>query len=358
MSREISRITTLFRKAGLKEINVPSLLTASDLVDLYGEDLKLRAYTTSDPVKGEQVLRPDFTLPILLEHLRGNSPQAKYFYSGNVWRRQNFKSIIPNEQYQMGFEFFDNKKNNSLFLDVESYLLITKILSKYKVNSVTGDVHILTSAIDELGMTEYKKASLKRHLWRPKRFMRLLELYSKQKATDASIRSFKSETLLPWKEKLSETQTVYGVRTKADIKERIEILEQELSQNLITNSERSFLLKLMRFQSNLKEAAKSMLSLSQVGGTFGQAIENFETRVGLLSEHIDTKKVKFQVIYGLTTLEYYDGFVFGFQFERRNYPPIAQGGRYDSLCTKISKRGKSIAAIGSMLRMDFLEKFY
>ena len=109
MSREISRITTLFRKAGLKEINVPSLLTASDLVDLYGEDLKLRAYTTSDPVKGEQVLRPDFTLPILLEHLRGNSPQAKYFYSGNVWRRQNFKSIIPNEQYQMGFEFFDDK---------------------------------------------------------------------------------------------------------------------------------------------------------------------------------------------------------------------------------------------------------
>ena len=70
--------------------------------------------------------------------------------------------------------------------------------------------------------------------------MRLLELYSKQKATDASIRSFKSETLLPWKEKLRETQTVYGVRTKADIKERIEILEQELSQNLITNSERSF----------------------------------------------------------------------------------------------------------------------
>ena len=126
-----------------------------------------------------------------------------------------------------------------------------------------------------------------------------------------------------------------------------------MSQNLITNSDRRFLLKLMRFQSNLKEAAKRMLSLSQVGGTFGQAIDNFETRVGLLSEHIDTKKVKFQVIYGLTTLEYYDGFVFGFQFERRNYPPIAQGGRYDSLCTKISKRGKSIAAIGSMLRMDF-----
>ena len=102
---EISRIGTIFTKAGLKEISLPSLLTASDLVDLYGEDLKLRAYTTSDPVKGEQILRPDFTVPILLKHLKGKSLQAKYFYRGNVWRRQNFKSIIPNEQYQMGFEF-------------------------------------------------------------------------------------------------------------------------------------------------------------------------------------------------------------------------------------------------------------
>ncbi len=47
---EIRRIDTIFTKAGLKEISVPSLLNSSDLVDLYGEDLKLRAYTTSDPV--------------------------------------------------------------------------------------------------------------------------------------------------------------------------------------------------------------------------------------------------------------------------------------------------------------------
>ena len=119
------------KKAGINEIKVPSLLTASDLIDLYGEDLKLRAYTTSDPVKGEQVLRPDFTLPILLKHLRGKALSARYFYSGNVWRRQNFKSVVPNEQYQMGFEFFDDKKNNSTSLDVEAFVLINKILRKF-----------------------------------------------------------------------------------------------------------------------------------------------------------------------------------------------------------------------------------
>jgi ATP phosphoribosyltransferase regulatory subunit len=112
----------------------------------------------------------------------------------------------------------------------------------------------------------------------------------------------------------------------------------------------------MNFQSNLSEAPKSMSSLAVVGGTFKKALENFELRVGLLNEHVNTKTIKFQVIYGLTTLEYYDGFVFGFQFDHGKYPPIAQGGRYDSLCSSLSKKGKSICAIGSMLRMDFLRR--
>ena len=352
---EINRITKVLKKAGLKEIKVPALLTASDLVDLYGEDLKLRAYTTSDPVKGEQVLRPDFTLPILLKHLRGNSLQARYFYSGNVWRRQNFESVIPNEQYQMGFEFFNDKKNNSISLDVEAFLLINKILRKYKVNAVTGDVQILTSALEDLEISAYKKASLKRHLWRPKRFMQLLDLYSEEKISDRNINSHKGTTASIEKNKLTEIESVYGVRTKEDIEERVEILEQELSQNLIGRSEKNFLLRLMQYQSNLSEASKNMLSLAKVGKQYEKAVDTFESRVGLLSEHVNTSRIKFQVIYGLTTLEYYDGFVFGFQFERGNYPPIAQGGRYDSLCSSLSQKGKSICAIGSMLRMDFLK---
>ena len=144
------------------------------------------------------------------------------------------------------------------------------------------------------------------------------------------------------------------MRTKEDIEERIETLEHELSKNLIEHSQRDFLKRLMQYQSTLSDASRNMLSLSDVGKKYRKAIDNFESRVGLLSEYVNTSKIKFQVIYGLTTLEYYDGFVFGFQFDRGNYPPIAQGGRYDSLCNILSKKGKSLRAIGSMVRMDFL----
>ena len=129
---EKKRIYKIFEKSHLIEVNVPSLLNASELLDLYGEDLRLRAYTTSDPVLGEQVLRPDFTLPILMYFLDSGLNEAKYFYCGNIWRRQKFSSIIPREQLQIGYEFFDKAKNEKLIRDVEAYLLVTKILEKYR----------------------------------------------------------------------------------------------------------------------------------------------------------------------------------------------------------------------------------
>ena len=58
----------------------------------------------------------------------------------------------------------------------------------------------------------------------------------------------------------------------------------------------------------------------------------------------------------MTTLEYYDGFVFGFQGKNKRLPPIAQGGRYDRLCQSLAKNENGLGAIGSMIRLDFLHK--
>ena len=39
------------------------------LLDLYGEDIRARAYVTSDALRGEQMLRPDFTVPVVQMHM-------------------------------------------------------------------------------------------------------------------------------------------------------------------------------------------------------------------------------------------------------------------------------------------------
>ena len=54
-------IETLFQQAGAATVQAAILQPAETLLDLYGEDIRARAYVTSDPLRGEQMLRPDFT---------------------------------------------------------------------------------------------------------------------------------------------------------------------------------------------------------------------------------------------------------------------------------------------------------
>ena len=85
---EADRILRLFSNSGAKIVQPTILQQADTLLDLYGEDIRARAYVTSDPFNGEMMLRPDFTVPIVKTHmndLSGNET-ARYAYCGKVFR--------------------------------------------------------------------------------------------------------------------------------------------------------------------------------------------------------------------------------------------------------------------------------
>ena len=65
---------------------------------------------------------------------------------------------------------------------------------------------------------------------------------------------------------------------------------------------------------------------------------------------VDVDALDFETSYGRTTLEYYDGFVFGFFAEGRpDLPPLATGGRYDAL-TRAIGGGDGVPAVGGVVR--------
>ena len=53
------------------------LQPAGTLLDLYGEDIRARAYVTDDPVRGEMMLRPDFTVPVVQAHMAHGGGSAR-----------------------------------------------------------------------------------------------------------------------------------------------------------------------------------------------------------------------------------------------------------------------------------------
>ena len=88
----------------------PAALQPADvLLDLYGEDIRARAFVTADD-GAELMLRPDFTLPIVRLHMEAGAEPARYVYCGPVWRRQEFGSDRPREYLQAGFEIFDARR--------------------------------------------------------------------------------------------------------------------------------------------------------------------------------------------------------------------------------------------------------
>ena len=65
---------------------------------------------------------------------------------------------------------------------------------------------------------------------------------------------------------------------------------------------------------------------------------------------MDTSTLVFEASYGRSSMEYYDGFVFGFLAQDHpEFPEIASGGRYDALTRRLGQ-GREIPAVGGVMR--------
>jgi ATP phosphoribosyltransferase regulatory subunit len=106
---------------------------------------------------------------------------------------------------------------------------------------------------------------------------------------------------------------------------------------------------------NLSETAPNVLShlrdLAVDIPAISGAVDRFEARLAALAARgVDVDSLGFEASFGRTTMEYYDGFVFGFFAPSRpGLPPVASGGRYDAL-TRVLGRGRSIPAVGGVIR--------
>ena len=84
-----------------------------------------------------------------------------------------------------------------------------------------------------------------------------------------------------------------------------------------------------------------------------KTLDNFAKRLDFLENNgISVDVLDFEGSYGRTSMEYYDGFVFGFYSETHtDLAPVATGGRYDALTERMGQ-GKKIPAVGAVLRPD------
>ena len=341
---EAARLRALFEAAGAQAIEAPVLLPAEMLLDLYGEDIRARAYVTSDALRGEQMLRPDFTVPVVQMHMEHGAEPARYTYAGEVFRRQEEDETRANEYLQVGFELF--ARDNPADADAEVFALIASVLEGLPLRPATGDIGLLTAAVTGLHTTQARKSALMRHIWRPRRFRALIERYAGRAPVPPS-----RAALLADLDPLAHAGPEIGLRTRAEIGARITALHEDASAPPISETEVQLMDALLSVRETVPFALEHLRDIAVDMPSIGPAVNRLDARAtALQARGVDIDALQFEASYGRTQMEYYDGFVFGFYAGAHpGLPPVATGGRYDALTRRLGQ-GREIPAVGGVVR--------
>ncbi len=328
---EAEHLRGFFEAKGAQHFETEVLQPAGALLDLYGEDIRARAFVTHDPLRGEMMLRPDFTVPLVQRHMAGGGA-ARYTYAGEVFRRQEDDETRPTEYIQVGYETFGD--SNASKADAEVFATIAEALGGLNVRPVIGDNGIARAAITELSTNERRKAALLRHLNQPVRFKALLERFSSQQQEPPTF---------------DQSVPVVGLRSRDEIEARLAVLAEEATTAPLDPDEIARLNGVLAVVGGADEAVGQMTDIAGDNLAIRASISALETRLKALAERgVDTQALRFEASYRRTSLEYYTGFVFGFATPAG--PPVATGGRFDSLTAALGDA--PVPAVGGVIRAD------
>jgi ATP phosphoribosyltransferase regulatory subunit len=201
-----------------------------------------------------------------------------------------------------------------------------------------------------LQTTDARKHALLRHVWRPNRFKALLEQFSGRKPVPASRRA-----LLSAKTGVAIEAPMIGLRSRDAIQTRIDHLHQDAIADPLSNAEVDLLDAILQVRDRVPQALASLRDIATQMPALTPSLDRLEARMAaVMTRGIAVETLDFEASYGRTSMEYYDGFVFGFYAEgRSDLPPVALGGRYDALTLRLGQ-GREIPAVGGVIRPDLM----
>jgi ATP phosphoribosyltransferase regulatory subunit len=153
--------------------------------------------------------------------------------------------------------------------------------------------------------------------------------------------------------KIIDKFEIIGSRNVQEIKERLQQLKSENETAPIDPAEVKILDDILSLKDTCTVVLSYLEKVSKKMQGIEKTVDNFAKRLDFLgSNGIKVDLLDFEGSYGRTSMEYYDGFVFGFYSETyKDLAPVATGGRYDALTERMGQ-GKKIPAVGAVLRPD------
>ena len=358
-----------YERAGYARVTPAILQPAEPFLDLSGEDIRKRMYLTTAPGGEEFCLRPDLTIPVSRDYLASPAAgrPAGFSYLGTVFRHRTDQ---PAEFLQAGIESFG--RTDKAAADAEMLSLALEATAHYGLTAPdvgTGDVALFAALLAGLDLPSAWKRRLIKDFNRKGNLAQDLDRlvlggssarpeYQGVLAALAGSDPKGAHALVTDLLSIAGINAVGG-RSVGEIADRF--LEQSAlgAGARLPGDVRGLIERFLAISGDPDQAAAALRALAadaNMTGALGPALDLFESRTGFLAARgVDLKRMKFSTAFG-RGFDYYTGFVFELTDPSRVGDPLAAGGRYDGLLTRLGAR-EPIPAVGLAVWIERLAMF-
>jgi ATP phosphoribosyltransferase regulatory subunit len=354
----VSRLMAVLEEAG-EATSLPSLLQPAELfVELAGEEFRKRLFVTEGAEGESYCLRPDFTIPVCLEHLRtGRETPIAYTYRGKIFRKR--RAVGEPEFEQAGTEWLGHE--DRVETDARLYALAARCAEAVGLSPRVrvGDADVFGAVTEALGLSPAWRSRLVAAFGDDVRLSATLARLARRGASEGI-----AARLAPALSRLepedaravvdavvgAADRTVLGGRTAEDIAERI---LEEAADGADPTAER-VLSRYLALSAPLDEAADTLAAFARAEGlALDSTLTAFAARAdALAASGIDLSAIRFEAGFG-RRIGYYTGFVFEMIDPARPSAEVVAGGRYDRLIALLDPK-RALPAIGFSVWLDRL----
>ncbi|PMS31213.1 ATP phosphoribosyltransferase regulatory subunit [Trinickia symbiotica] len=346
-------IRQLFASRGAELVEVATVQPADPFIDVMGEGQRYYFFLTESDIHETLCLRPDFTIPVCLEHLRcGATIPRRYAYFGETFSKRpaSRDGLLQAGLVDIGDPDAATADARSI---ADAYALLEGTLFGHDYATIIGDQAIFKAVLAALEVPGRWQKRLIRAFGAP---VRLEAMFAKlagpmpEMYIDEALKTFlargHSDALTAYIKDIMSLGSVSPTAGRPPeeiatrLTETIELASARVPQATfdVLKSFLSIRVPLQRAPDEVARFAKS------AGLTLGVAFDNFVKRAEVIDKQaVPLQEVTWDASFG-RPLDHYTGLVFEIQVPG-NDRPLASGGRYDCLATLLGAP-QPIPAVG------------
>ena len=348
-----------FLEQGATPIETPVLQPLALLLDLAGEAMRPRLFVVQADGIDEACLRPDFTIPVARAHIESGAKSGRYLYEGKAFRVAPAGSGRAEEFLQIGVESFG--QGDPAAADAAMAGVAWRAGAAGGRSDLTlemGDTDLFPLFLEALGLSKPLVIRLGRAFRRPRSLA--AELERAQAAAPAPAQSSRLAGLLAGlpeaeaAQALEELWALAGVqpvggRAPSEIVHRLAEQAEAARAPALGGADAGKIRDFLAISDRPAAALAAIARLAK-GPGLEKALDAWSGRLAaMIQAGAPEDRMRLSPAFG-RAFGYYDGFLFEVRSAALDAErPVAAGGRYDGLMTRLGARART-GAVGCMVR--------